>query len=390
VPRGQPFAIRARRDSPKLFVVFYLPGAGDRPVWRSTDETDPREAQVRGAEIWAKAMRQAGQPIPDQAKTLARASLAQVIADFTDHLKLEAVKHRDGFLKRNEADLKLYLLPKTDEDLAAAKANKVALWQPPWTHVDQVTSASWEKEKLRLHKSQGGPLGWRSIQHLTNTLRHLLRFARDAGELEVVPELLAPSNKLVRGEKRPRRAFDAKEREKFLRLVYQYRPKVEREGRQASLPIGTAGRFYEALHFSLLRRGELWAMSARWMNRRRKVIVIPPGHSKSGEEEVVPLHHRAAAALLGQMKARGKLKPDEPIFGVINVRPAFEWAMAKGKFDRVGVTPHHTTRHTGATILAEQTNDREALKKAGRWRSNVVDDYLHVDAEHARPLMEKL
>jgi len=31
------------------------------------------------------------------------------------------------------------------------------------------------------------------------------------------------------------------------------------------------------------------------------------------------------------------------------------------------VTPHHTTRHTGATILADKTKDREALKPARWW-----------------------
>jgi hypothetical protein len=81
---------------------------------------------------------------------------------------------------------------------------------------------------------------------------------------------------------------------------------------------------------------------------------------------------------------------DEPIFGEINVRPAYEWALTTAKIDAYGVTPHHTTRHTSATILAELTTDREALKHAGRWRSNIVDDYIHSDAERARPLIAQL
>lgn len=71
------------------------------------------------------------------------------------------------------------------------------------------------------------------------------------------------------------------------------------------------------------------------------------------------------------------------------MRHAYEWALVTAKVDPYGVTPHHTTRHTGATILAEKTNDREALKHAGRWRSNILDDYIHSAAERARSLIAK-
>ncbi len=83
----------------------------------------------------------------------------------------------------------------------------------------------------------------------------------------------------------------------------------------------------------------------------------------------------------GVVRARGGVEMDEPMFGEINVRPAYEFALTTAKIDRYGVTPHHTTRHTGATILAEKTKDREALKHAGRWRSNIVDEYIHSAAE---------
>jgi hypothetical protein len=36
---------------------------------------------------------------------------------------------------------------------------------------------SWEKAKAELHTSHGGPLGWRSIAHLANTMRGFLRWA---------------------------------------------------------------------------------------------------------------------------------------------------------------------------------------------------------------------
>ncbi len=136
--------------------------------------------------------------------------------------------------------------------------------------------------------------------------------------------------------------------------------------------------------------GEMWAITPRWIGRRAGLIRIPAGHSKSGEEETIPLHPRARRALLGQLAVRGHLKPDEPIFGEVNLRRAYSFALAESGIDSYGLTPHHFTRYTGATILAEKTKDREALKHAGRWRSNVVDDYIHSDVERARPLMSKL
>jgi hypothetical protein len=75
------------------------------------------------------------------------------------------------------------------------------------------------------------------------------------------------------------------EREKFLKALAKYDPR----GNANTLPSGTAARFYEAL-------------------------------------------------LL-----------DEPIFGEINVRPAYAWALEEAEIDAYGVTAHHTTRHTGAT-----------------------------------------
>src|SRR5207302_116836 len=80
----------------------------------------------------------------------------------------------------------------------------------------------------------------------------------------------------------------------------------------------------EALFFTLMRRGEMFALTQRWIDRRAKLIRIPAAHSKSGEDETIPLHPRALKALTGQARARGTVSLDDPIFGEINVRPAYE------------------------------------------------------------------
>jgi hypothetical protein len=391
--RGHKWELKKQAGSPNWYAVFYIPGRGDKPVWRSTGTADEGEAEIRAGEKWVKELRAAGKPIPEDAAPFARVTIEDAAAEFVTLLERQAHEHREQYVKRYESDLNLYVIRKTDQELADARAAGKEPWQPPWTFVDELTTSAWEEEKLRLHKANGGPLGARSIAHLTNTLRHLLRFCASPARryIEIVPELKSPANRLIKLERRKRRAFTAAEREKFIRLIYKYAPKVSRKGRQATHAPGTAGRFYETLHFSLLRRGEGWAITRGWLDRRRKIITVPPEHSKSGEEEQIPLHPRAERALVEQIKARGKLELDEPIFGQVNVVPAFEWAMKVGNFRREGVTAHHTTRHTGGTILAKQTKSRDVLKKAGRWHADAsVEPYLHVDVEDARPLMEKL
>jgi hypothetical protein len=58
-----------------------------------------------------------------------------------------------------------------------------------------------------------------------------------------------------------------------------------------------------------------------------------------------------------------------------------------------GTTADHTTRRGGATSLAEKSKGRwtgDALNHAGRWRSNIVDEYIHRAAEWPRLLIAKL
>ena len=117
--------------------------------------------------------------------------------------------------------------------------------------------------------------------------------------------LKLPPSKLIKQEKRPRRPMEQEERERFLRRIYQYAPKVTRKGRHKSHPLGTAGRFYELMHFSLLRRGEAWEVTLRWVDRKSRMLHIPAEHSKSGDPESMPLHPRAERVLLEQARVAG-------------------------------------------------------------------------------------
>lgn len=384
--RGKHWELKKRKGSSDWQVVFYLPGGGGKKTRKLTGTSDEGKAALRAGEIWVEEMRKAQCPIPEAAAAAARATVETVVAEFMLDLEKRAGQHAAGYVERYERDLKLYVMPKTADEV------RNGYWQPSWTYLDEITTASWEEEKLRLHNSNGGPLGSRSIQVLTNTLRHLLRFAVPRF-IDNAPELIAPPRARVLAEQRKKRAMTPAEREEYLRAVAAFNPHDRRSPskRLLALPPGTAFRFYEALFFTLFRRGEMWEITQRWLDLDGGNIHIPPEHAKNGREESIPLHPRAARALLDQVKAAGITSMDAPIFGTIDVRAAHRFAMKKTGIDPWGITAHHTTRHTGGTILAKATNDREALKAAGRWHSDQsVDAYIHIDAEHARPLFGKL
>lgn len=88
---------------------------------------------------------------------------------------------------------------------------------------------------------------------------------------------------------------------------------------------------------------------------------------------------------------RGSLERDIPIFGRINVRKAFAYAIKKAKITKSGITPHHHARHSAATIAAGETTDVFALQALGRWRSlHMVERYTDPKVERARPVISKL
>jgi integrase len=196
--------------------------------------------------------------------------------------------------------------------------------------------------------------------------------------------------KLIEGEMRKPRPMTRPERGRFLAALEKWEPL---DG--TTLPKGTAARFFTIMHYSLLRRGELFALCPNWIDAQVKLIRIPATDSKSGQPEEIPLHPTVRKALNRQIAVRGSLERDLPVFGTINVRKAFEWALVKAKIDRTTsqgtITPHHHARHTGATLAANETKDVLALQALGRWRSlRMVEKYTHAVAERARLVISKL
>lgn len=373
--RGSKWELEKRGAT--LRVVFYLPGGGNKQIRRSTGTSDPRAAELRAGEIWVEEMRKAGQPIPEEVAALARARVDAAVISCIARLEREAGQHRGQYARRHGEDLKLYLMPKTDDQMTAARLSGKEPWQPPWTHVDEITTLAWENEKLRLHHSNGGPLKWASIRHLTVSLRKLLHNELDLGRIANVPEIRPPANKLVRQDEAPRRAYTAAEREGFLKAIKTGYPR--------------SWRFYTVLFFSLLRKGELQALTPRWVDFKNAWMRIPATDSKSCTLEEIDLHPRAARALKAEMRERQTVATDSPLFGEHDARKAFEHGLVAAGIDRHGLVPHHSTRHTGATMVGESTTDLLEIMAAMRVRSpQIAKRYLHVDAKRARRVMRKL
>ena len=50
----------------------------------------------------------------------------------------------------------------------------------------------------------------------------------------------------------------------------------------------------------------------------------------------------------------------------------------------------HGTRHSSATYLAREGATEQQLKAIGGWKSNVVSRYVHLAAEDAKAVVEKM
>jgi integrase len=349
-----------------------------RKIRKSTGTADPEEADRVAGEIWVNESRRGGQPIPVEVAALARVSVVDAGSNWIATLeeREKAGEFREKYASRFHTDLDAHLIRM-------------------WGYVDEIPydrSDAMEAALRKRHKFNGGSLGWNSIVRLAVSARMLIEHCMRVGFLDKkpIPELRSylPESigKLIEKERRPVDALTRAERTRLLNALKTWNP---HDG--STLHKGTHYRFYVTMHYTLLRRGEAWAITPAWINSKAKLIRIPAEHSKSGEVEEIPLHPKAAQALKQQIAIRGSLERDLPIFGKINVRKAFAYAMKKAKITKAGITAHHHARHSAATIAAGETMDVLALQALGRWRSlRMVERYTHPKAERARSVISKL
>ncbi len=250
-----PEAVQLRRRPGKRtwYARTTLPGGRRWEASTGVPLTGDRgESTRRAAALYLAAVEEQGRrgtavpsPVADQL------DLIDVVAQYLTHEEETYRGHDDRHFGRIETDLKRYVLPR-------------------WTRIEQITSASWLEARDELHVSNGGPLKWRSIAHLANTLRHFLRWARGAGLVQTVPEIESPKSKDQRAERSKRSQWTPGN-------GTGSSPRWRRWARTAQLEI------YRALFYSLMRKGELEALTLRWVDWRNRIVRIPPEHSKSGQ-----------------------------------------------------------------------------------------------------------
>jgi integrase len=373
-----------RPGSPFYWYRFTLAG---KRVRCSTGLGDLAGAEVAAAAAWHQAHQRRGLPVP-AASGLSRLGLLELSSVWLAELEETSAKDRaPGYVARFKADLRFI----------GAR----------WARVEAITSATWLEARRYFHEGDEQlelqPLKWRSVQHLAHTLRTFLRWCARAGVLEVVPEIASPSRKLVEQDQAPRRALTTAERDLLLTCLLKLARAAAAAGDdEREQRFRRAHRIYSVMFWSALRKGEVSKLTLRWIDWSAEMIRIPAKAAKSGQQEDVDLHPKVAAALKAELRARGQVRPDVPVFGKLDLRREFADALKlaneetpgrkKGPgIDLAGLTAHHVARHTCATLAAEQCDDVRTLQAVGRWKSlAMVQKYFHVDGRRSRLALRKL
>ena len=244
---------------------------------------------------------------------------------------------------------------------------------PRWERLEQVTAPAWTEAVREIRAGQTRrkkPPMWATLQRATVAVRRFLAWCLTSGYLTTAPVLRAPPHSLAMKEQAARRALTEVERDKILRKL-----------------VGEARRWYLVAFYTAMRRGEIAALASRWVDFKHATVRIPADVSKGAREGLIDLHPIAAQAIRAQMKARGKIGADAPLFGDQDHRKAWWSAVDAAGVDRAGLTANHTARHTRLTQIAAAGGKSALLAVMAQARHRSIttsQKYLHAQLEHAR------
>jgi integrase len=112
------------------------------------------------------------------------------------------------------------------------------------------------------------------------------------------------------------------------------------------------------------------------------------------ETTLADLTPRCAEAIREELADVKNIDPARPIFGRFNFHQAwgkerqggvFGRALTMAGIDRHGLTPHHATRHTAATLALENGVSILGAMAQGGWDSmQSMERYTHQRLQHAR------
>lgn len=251
--------------------------------------------------------------------------------------------------------------------------------------VRKITGDWWDEHKVKLHHSrEGGRLKWRSIAHLGQTLRRFLRWCHKRGLLETVPELTPPSSVDQKADSAPRKAMSEEQVHAFIAALRQ-------------LGEDRAARIYTVLFESWQRKSTIEALTLRWIDWKAETITIPAEHFKTRREKLIDLTPECAAAIRQELAERGTISLDESIFGRFDFHQEWDAERKGGVFGRAlvlagidpyGLTPHHVTRHSAASIAGGRPGASLAglMAQAGGDSAAMAERYLHPSLKDARRL----
>ena len=136
------------------------------------------------------------------------------------------------------------------------------------------------------------------------------------------------------------------------------------------------------------RAGELLALTWRDVDLKEGRLLLRK--TKNSQPRAVWLHNEALKLLSEHGKVR-RLADDRvfvsPKGGRYDYRDPFE---AASKAAGVKDFTFHGLRHSAATYLAREGATEQQLKAIGGWKSNVVSRYVHLAAEDAKAVLEKM
>ena len=137
------------------------------------------------------------------------------------------------------------------------------------------------------------------------------------------------------------------------------------------------------------RAGEL--MSLSWHDVDLKDGRVLLGKTKNAQPRVVWVRGEA----LRLLKERGRIRrlDDDPVFLGATPGTRYDYHTPfKAACVAASVTDFrfHDLRHSAATYLAREGATEQQLKAIGGWKSNVVSRYVHLAAEDAKAVLERM
>ena len=136
------------------------------------------------------------------------------------------------------------------------------------------------------------------------------------------------------------------------------------------------------------RAGEI--TNLRWSDVELKEGRVLLRKTKNSQPRSVWLHGEARRMLMEHAKVR-RLNDDRVFVSATGKlyrhRPPFTAAC---KAAHIRNFTFHDLRHSAATYLAREGATEQQLKAIGGWKSNVVSRYVHLAAEDARAIVEKM